>query len=352
MAGLRVGLVAPPWVSVPPAMYGGTEAVIDTLARGLVAQGHHVILCTVGDATCPVPRAWVYRRPVAPMGKTLPELFQVTSAYELFSGCDIVHDHTDAGPLWAGGRPGMPPVVTTVHNPFTRERRAVLAAAASVGVGVVAISHDQAARAGPVPITAVVHHGLDLTRFAVGGGGGGYAMFVGRFTPEKGADLAVAIARSVGVPLLIASKMREPDEKAFFAERIEPELDDDVVYLGEISPSERNRYLRDAVALVNPLRWAEPFGLVMVEALACGTPVVGFPAGAAPEIVEHGVTGFLVDDVDGAAAALRRIGQIDRGACRRSVEQRFRDDRMVAEYVAVYRRLMRRHAPHRPVRAG
>lgn len=350
--GLRIGLVAPPWVPVPPPQYGGTEGVVDTLARGLVAQSHHVILFTVGDSTCPVPRAWVYRHPYAPMGATTAELYQVASAYDVLAGCDVVHDHTDAGPLWAGGRPGMPPVVTTIHNEFTRERRGFLAAVAKEGVAVVAISQDHASRASPVPVAGVVHHGLDLERFPFGTGEGGYALFVGRFSREKGAHRAIAIARRAGVPLLIASKMREPAEKEYFQRWIRPMLGLEVSYLGEVSARVRNRYLRDAVALVNPIQWPEPFGLVMIEALACGTPVIAFPSGAAPEIVRHGETGFLVRDVAAGARALQRVGEIDRATCRRDAERRFGAQRMVTDYVNLYRRVIARHGAPPASRAG
>ncbi len=337
---LRIGLVAAPWVPVPPTHYGGTEGVIDTLARGLHARGHDVTLFTVGDATCPVPRAWVYEHPMTPMGAVIPELFQVTSAYETLAGCDVVHDHTNAGPLWAGGRPGMPPVVATNHGEFTREARALYAAAARLGVAVVAISEDHRSRAGEAQVSAVIHHGLDTDRIRVGTGGGGYALFLGRFTVEKGAHLAIEIARRAGVPLRIAGKMREPDEKAYFEARIEPELGTDVVYLGEISPQERDRELAGSLALVNPIQWDEPFGLVMIESLACGTPVISFPRGAAPEIVRDGVTGFLVDDVQDAARALGEVSRIDRAACRADVEVRFSARRMVDDYLALYRRVI------------
>lgn len=335
---LRIGLVAPPWVEVPPPKYGGTESVLDTLARGLVARGHRVTLYTVGDSTCPVDRAWVNEHAVTPMGSTVAELFQVTAAYEALSDCDVIHDHTDAGPLWAGGRSGMPPIVATNHNAFTRERSALYATAARLGVSVVAISEHHRATAQGVPDVQVVHNGIDVDRFPVGPGTGGYAVFVGRFSPAKGPAEAIAIARAAGVPLHLAGKMRDPDEQEYFQRFVEPELDDDIVYLGEIGAEQRDRELGGAVALVNPIQWDEPFGLAMVESMACGTPVVAFPNGAAPEIVRDGVNGYLVDDVDSGAAALAAISRLDRSTCRADVEERFSAEHMVRAYEEVYRR--------------
>lgn len=335
---LRIGVVAPPWVPVPPPKYGGTEGVIDTLARGLSARGHHVLLFTLGESTCPVPRAWVYHHPALPMGSTVAEMYQVTRAYRVLADCDVVHDHTDAGPMWAAGRAGFPPVVATNHNAFTRERRALYSEAARLGVRVVAISHDQRSHAPEVLVDAVVHNGIDPARFPFGRGEGGYAMFVGRFGEDKGAHRAVEAARRAGVPLRIAAKMRERDEEEYFERWIRPALGPDVVFLGEISPEERNRELAGAVALLDPIEWDEPFGLVMVEALACGTPVIAFRRGAAPEIVRDGVTGRLVDDVEGAAEVLAAAHGFDRFACRADVERRFSGDSMVYGYESAYGR--------------
>lgn len=333
---LRIGLLAPPWLPVPPPRYGGTETVIDTLARGLQARGHDVTLFTVADSTCPVSRAWVYEHGPESMQTTVEELFHVTSGYARLAGCDVVHDHTDAGPAWAAARPGVPPIVATNHNAFGTERTALYAHAAGQGVEVVAISEHHRDTAPTIPGLHVVHNGIDVDAFPVGAGRGGYAMFVGRFSPEKGPAEAIAIARAAGIPLRIASKMRSVAEQEYFEAHVRPELGADVVYLGEIDSAERDRELGDALALVNPIQWDEPFGLAMVEALACGTPVVSFRNGAATEIVREGVTGFLVDDVTSAARALADAAGLDRGACRADVEERFSARRMVDGYLQVY----------------
>jgi glycosyltransferase involved in cell wall biosynthesis len=333
---MRIGIVAPPWLPVPPTHYGGTEGVIDVLARGLVVAGHDVELFTTGDATCEVPRQWIYDVPPEPMGTTVPELHHVQAAYQAFRHCDVVHDHTYAGPVWAAALRDHPPVLSTNHGMFSTET-CVLYAQLAATVTFNAISYHQRSLARGLPVAAVVHHGLQVERFPFGDGAGGYALYVGRCTPEKGLHRAIAIARRAGVRLVAVAKMREIVEEHYFAERIRPLLGPDVEFLGEVTPTVRDELMRDAVALINPITWPEPFGLVMAEALACGTPVVAYPAGAAPEIVDHGITGFLCGSVEEAAEALTRVPSLDRRACRAAVEARFSAQRMVADYLRLYR---------------
>lgn len=332
---MRVGLVAPPWVPVPPVRYGGTEAVLDTLARGLVASGHEVVLATTGDAGCPVDKRWAYATAPEPMGSTLPELHHAKMAYEELAGCDVVHDHTLTGPLMAMSLRRRPPVLVTNHGDFSHAARAYFAHLSSA-VTITAISHNQRSHAPDLPVAGVVHHGLDLDRFTVGQGGGGYVAYVGRCAPEKGVAEAITIARRAGYPIVVVAKKRQDAELRYFEEAVAPLLGPDVDFRGEVHPDERDRILRDAVALVNPIAWAEPFGLVMAESLACGTPVLAFTAGAAPEIVDDGKTGFLCESVDDAVEALLRVGDIERATCRAAVEERFSADRMVADYLALY----------------
>ena len=348
---LRVGLVAPPWVPVPPTTYGGTEGFLDTLARGLVADGHEVSLFTIGASTCPVERRWVFEAPPEPMGLSLYETVQVRAAYDELGDCDVIHDNTTIGPIWAAAT-GVPvPVVLTCHGDLTAHNVPLYVDLAR-WCTIVAISHSQRASAPGVPFGGVVHHGLDAARFAVGDGSGGYAMFLGRLAPEKGAAAAVEIAQRAGVPIRLAAKMREPAEREYFEQFIEPRLGPGVEFLGEITPRERGHQLGGAIALLNPITWAEPFGLVMIEALVAGTPVISYPSGAAPEIVVDGVSGFLCDGVDEAVDALGRVGTLDRGTCRAHVETEFSADRMVQAYEAVYRDVLT-HGPGRgPHRAA
>jgi len=333
---LHVGMIAPPWVAVPPPQYGGTEVVIDNLARGLVDAGHRVTLFTTGDATCPVERHWVFPAALGTTGNLIDELAHVQAAYAELAACDVIHDHTLLGPLWAIANHLANPVVTTVHGEFTPELTE-LYRTVSKRAAVVAISHHQRSTAPTVPIARVIYHGIDVERFPVGRGDGGYVLFLGRMSPVKGIHRAINIARAAGKQLLIAAKMWEPAERRYFSECVEPLLGGDAVYLGQVGGDEKMQLLARAEALVNPIRWPEPFGLVMVEALATGTPVLAFAEGAAPEIIDHGRTGFLCRDEHDMAARLSAIGDLDREACRHAAEARFATSRMVADHIDLYR---------------
>jgi glycosyltransferase involved in cell wall biosynthesis len=190
-----------------------------------------------------------------------------------------------------------------------------------------------------VPIAAVIHHGLDASAWPVGSGDGGYVLFLGRMNPDKGVHRAIAFARSAGIPLVIAAKMREPAEMAYFEEEVRPLLHDETHFVGEADAVTKRQLLAGAIALLNPITWPEPFGLVMVEALACGTPVITSPLGAAGEIVEEGVNGFLCGSKDAFVAALAEAPSLDRMACRASVVERFPVERMVEAHEWLYRRL-------------
>lgn len=344
---MRVCLLASPAVSVPPLSYGGTEAVLDILARGLEAAGHDVLLIATGDSTCPVDKAWCFPEAVGVgLGGPGVELRQATHGYRAAAtwGADIVHDHTVIGPLYARDVAELP-VVTTNHGPFDAPDLGPYYRAISGRVPIIAISHHQASRALGTSIAAVIHHGVDLERFPEGTGTGGYAMFLGRMHPDKGVDVAARVARAAGVPLRIAAKMSEPQEVAYFEAEVQPLLGDGVEYLGEIGFAEKVRLLGQATCLLNPIRWAEPFGMVMVEAMACGTPIVGTPWGSIPELVDEGVTGHLRTTEDALADALLAADQLDRTACRESVRSRFSAERMVAGHVALYERLVAEGAP-------
>jgi glycosyltransferase involved in cell wall biosynthesis len=248
--------------------------------------------------------------------------------------CDIVHDHTVFGPVYADRFPWLR-VVTTNHGPFNDELLDIYGAMA-YRVPIIAISHAQAAAAHRVPIAAVIHHGIDVDEVPVGEGRGGYLLFLGRMSATKGAREAALVARSAGVPLLMAAKMREREEYAYFEEHVEPLLGAEVQYVGEIGGAHKERLLADALALINPIAWPEPFGLVMVEALAAGTPVLTFPEGAAPEIVDDGVTGFLCRSVADMAASVAQIPTLERSKCRAAVEERFSTQRMVNDHLELF----------------
>lgn len=336
---LRIGIIAPPWVAVPPPAYGGTETVIDQLARGLVEAGQEVVLFTTGDSTCPVPRSWLYEEALGTTGSWDAELPHVVRAYEALADVDIVHDHTIAGPRLASDVWMGLPVVTTNHGPFHPEAIARFSDLARE-VAVVAISYHQRRSAPSVAVAAVIHHGVDPAMFPMGLGDGGYVLFLGRMNAEKGVHRAIAVAGAAGKRLLIAAKMWEPAERAYFAEHVEPFLGDGVVHLGAVGGERKLELLAGAEALLNPIRWPEPFGMVMIEALVCGTPVLAFREGAAPEIVEHGRTGFLCADEADMTARVAQVGTLDRHDCRDAVVRSFSADRFVADHLALYRRVL------------
>jgi len=336
---LRIGLISPPWLPVPPPKYGGTEAIVDRLARGLLARGHDVTVFCTGDSTCAAPRRWVFDAAQrAQLGQVVTELQHVIAAYDALRDCDIVHDHCVVGPMYAERFPRLP-VVTTAHGPFQGGLEDIYRA---IGprVPIVAISQHQASTAGMIPVAAVIHHGVDPEAFTVGRGDGGYFAWLGRMAPYKGASTAAAVARRAGVRLRMAAKIQHDDEVAFFAAEVEPLLGDGVEYIGEVDAAQRDELLGGARGLLNPISWDEPFGLVMIEALACGTPVIAFPGGAAPEIIDHGITGFLCADAAEMVARIAQVDELDRAACRKAVEAYFCTDRMVDEHLAFYQRVL------------
>lgn len=337
---MRIALVAAPWLPVPPTAYGGSEGVIDRLATGFVEAGHEVLLFTTGDSTCPVPRAWVRAKSdLDLLGQTVIELQHLIHAYDQVADFDIIHDHTILGPVYAQGR-SSGQVVTTNHGPFTPELNDIYAHVVP-RAALIAISHDHASRS-TVPVSAVIHHGVRPEDFPVGSGGGDYLLFLGRFSPDKGAREAALAAQEAGVDLVLAAKMREPGEIEYFHDQVEPLLDARVRYVGEVGRERKLELLGSARALLNPIRWPEPFGLVMIEALACGTPVLTLPWGAAPEIVDDGTTGFVCDSDADLVEAIERVGELDRADCRSAVETRFSAARMVRDHLDLYERLLAR----------
>jgi len=342
---MKIAIVAPPWVAVPPVGYGGTEAVLDGLARGLSAAGHDVLLYTTGDSACPVPKAWVFEKAVGiGIGGAVTELRHVIHAYKAVRGHDIVHDHTLVGPVYADRFLGLP-VVTTNHGPFDGDLHDYYRAIAD-RVPIIAISQHQASTAGDIPLAGVIHHGIDTNKFTLGAGRGGYALFLGRMSPDKGVHTAVRVARQAGVPLKIAAKLREQAEHEYFEERVRPLLGGDIEFVGEVAGAAKHELLGGALCLLNPMAWPEPFGMVMIEALASGTPVVATPRGAAPEIVDDGVTGYLRVGEEALAVALQRVGALDRMACRKVAEARFSLEHMVAGHVALFERIVGGEVPH------
>jgi glycosyltransferase involved in cell wall biosynthesis len=337
---MRVAIIAPPWIPVPPPAYGGTETVLDFLARGLQSAGHDVMLFGTGDCTCPVPKAWVLPEAAGTVNMGSPiEIRHVIHGYEMAMewGADVIHDHTMVGPVYA--ERFEVPVVTTNHGPFDGDLEDFYRVIAP-SVSIVAISAHQAKSAGATEIGAIIHHGVDVASFPDGQGDGGYALFLGRMCETKGVDTAIRIAREAGVPLKIAAKLREPAEYVYYESEVKPLLGDDVEFIGEVGGQAKLDLLAHATCLLNPIAWPEPFGMVMIEALACGTPVLATPCGSVPEIVDDGVTGFIRSSPADLTEMLGQVGTIDRGHCRSIAALRFSSERMVDDHVALYEQVV------------
>jgi glycosyltransferase involved in cell wall biosynthesis len=337
---LRVAMVVPPYVELPPPRYGGTEAVCAALVDGLVERGHEVTVLGVGRngtrgrfvASRPDPQS-------DRMGQLMPEVLhiaQVAVALERLE-VDVIHDHTVAGLLTARSRPA--PTVATMHAPLEGEM-AELVSAVAPPVILVAISDNQRRAAPGLPWAGTVHNAIRVEDFPFTRDKEDYALFLGRACADKGMPNAIHAARSAGIPLRIAAKCVEDAEVAYFDAEVRPLLGPGVEWLGEVGGADKLELLGRARCLLFPIEWEEPFGMVLVEALACGTPVVALRRGAVPEIVEHGVTGFVTDDPDELPALLRAVDRLDPQRCRQEAERRFDVARMAAEYEAVYQRVL------------
>jgi glycosyltransferase involved in cell wall biosynthesis len=340
---MRIAQVAPLQERVPPALYGGTERVVAHLTDELIRRGHAVTLFASGDsrtrARLRAPIATALRLDPAGPDGVAPHLLELALAFERAAEFDVIHCHVDylAFPF---ARLVRTPTVHTLHGrldlphliPLYRHFR---------DVPVVSISDAQRA-----PLrhlrpnwAGTVHHGIPLSAYPFLPRAGRYLAFLGRISPEKRVDLAIATARRVGLRLKIAAKVDAAD-RLYFEREIRPLLGDPLVeFVGEIGDDAKPAFLGEALALLFPVDWPEPFGLVMIEALACGTPVIARGCGSVPEVIASGRTGFVVDTLDELVEAVKRVGNIDRAACRRHVAERFTVERMTDDYEAIYRRL-------------
>jgi glycosyltransferase involved in cell wall biosynthesis len=340
---LRIALVAPPAEAVPPAAYGGTERIVYELAVELHRRGHQVTVFASGDSAVPCelePTAPSALRP-AGLDDDSDGWTQVTinAVLQRARSYDIIHSHLD----WAGillGHATRTPTVCTFHGRLDRPFAADLLAHAKPGL--VAISHNQASMHPDVPWSGVVHHGLTFDAAPFNADREDSLVFVGRICEEKGIVDAIEVARITGRPLRIAAKIGPtPSEQAYAEEVFKPALERaDTEYLGELTGAERDRLLARSHALVMPGAWPEPFGLTSIEALACGTPVIGRRVGALPELVRHGVDGFLADDPPQMAFFVDRVAELDRATIREHARSRFSARRMVDDYEEVYAKLL------------
>ncbi|HEX2045975.1 MAG TPA: glycosyltransferase family 4 protein [Gaiellaceae bacterium] len=335
---MRVAVISPPWFAVPPAKYGGIEWVVALLADGLVDAGHRVTLFASGGSRTNAELATVFAEPPSgEIGRTLPELHHALACFERAEEFDVINDHS--GPLAAAlGATVRTPVVHTVHGPLAFRSGVLYEQVARVAprVGLVSVSLNQRKPRPHLPWVANCPNALDLSAYPVHPHTGDYLLFLGRLSPDKGAHRAIEVARSVGVPLKIAGKMQDTVEQAYFDSQIRPHVGPDIEYVGEVTHDQKVDLLQNARATLFPIKWEEPFGLVMVESMACGTPVIATRWGAVPEVIDHGRSGIVVDEHTEMGAALALADELDPIECRRYVEERFSAERMVRDYEAAY----------------
>ncbi len=314
------------------------------LADGLVDAGHDVTLFASGGSRTKAKLVSPMSQPPDPrdLGNAWYDGYHALASYLQMTGFDIVHDHAGiVGPICGAFLRGDPPVVHTLHGPWTEHNRPLYSLLAR-HVLLVAISDAQRAANLDVPYAGTVHNGIDLSAYKFRTDKEHALVYIGRANPDKGPTEAITIARRAGLPLHMLLKRGEPAEREYFEREIEPLLASDVVLYENVTHDEKIELLGRACAMVFPMRWPEPFGLVMIEAMACGTPVVTTNWGAAPELVEDGVTGFRRDGEDDLVEMIGRVDSLDPAECRRWVEERFSGAAMVRGYEAVYDRALRR----------
>lgn len=343
---MRIAQVSPLYESVPPRAYGGTERVVHYLTEALAGLGHDVTLFASGDSRTSARLVPIVDRALRlHPGRPDPVIWHtlmVDRVDELCDEFDVIHFHIDALHLPLAVR-CKTPSLTTLHGrldlpdwqPLLRR---------FAGHPLVSISRSQREPLPRANWAGCVHHGLPLDLYDFHPGARDYFAFVGRISPEKRCDRAIEIALACNMPIRIAAKV-DANDRAYYDEVIEPLLDHPLVtFVGEIGDADKNDFVGNARALLTPIDWPEPFGLVIIEALACGTPVIAYGHGAVPELLEDGVTGFIVRDQQEAIAAARRVGQIDRRACRASFERRFSAGVMAQAYAGIYRDLVEEKA--------
>jgi len=321
--------------------------VVWLLADGLVDAGHDVTLFASGDSHTKAQLEWVYETaPSEKIGTSIVELHHALHCYERAGSFDVINDHSGLPAAALGGCVSTP-VLHTVHGPMDAIGGVVYEQIARVSprVGLISISLNQRKLRPDLPWVANCPNALDFSLYPVKPHRGDYLLFLGRMSPDKGAHRAIDVAVAAGLPLKIAGKKREPAELEYFEHYVRPHLSETIEYLGEVTHGEKVELLQNARATLFPIEWEEPFGLVMIESMACGTPVIATRYGAVPEVIEHGRSGIIVDDYREMVAAIEEADRLDPMELRRICEERFSPQRMVADYLAAYRaQIARRRA--------
>ena len=345
---MRIAQIAPLTEAIPPKFYGGTERVVHWLTEELVALGHDVTLFASGDSvtSARLEAAWprALRLDGSVRDPNALHMMMLERVRQQATEFDLLHFHLDYYPFSLFSRQATP-FLTTLHGRLDLPEHQPLFDTFST-VPVVSISDTQRRPLPQANWLRTIHHGLPESLLTPQPVKPTYFGFLGRIAPEKGIERAIYVARHCGVPMKIAAKVDKVDED-YFKDSVAPLLNSsDIDYIGEITDREKSAFLSGAIALLVPIDWPEPFGLVMIEAMACGTPVIAFNRGSVPVVVEDGVTGFIVEDERGAIGAVDRLGHLSRSDIRRRFEQRFTARRMAKDYLAVYRQQMDGAMPH------
>jgi glycosyltransferase involved in cell wall biosynthesis len=339
---MRIAQIAPIVERVPPKKYGGTERMVHALTEELVKRGHEVTLFASGDSQTSAKLESVYPRSLREAkvkdlyGTNTWTLLNMGLAYDMQDEFDIIHDHLAPLSLTAANL-ATTPVVMTMHGAFSVDNRKLFQTLRTPYV--VTISESQMYSLPDLNHAGTIHNGLPMEHYPFDGEMGDYLLFVGRISPEKGVHFAVEAALELDLPLVLAAKVDAYD-LPYFREYIEPHLSERIRWIGEVDEGERNKLLANARCFLHPVTWREPFGLTLIEAMACGCPVVAFDKGSIPEIVNTGVTGYVVQDLETMIEAINNIGAIDRKACREHALTHFSAKRMADGYEAVYRKIL------------
>ncbi len=336
---MRIAILSPVWFPVPPTGYGGIEWIVALLADGLAEAGYDVTLFASGDSHTKAKLVSVFDvAPSAEIGRSEVEIKHALTCFERADEFDIISDHSGPPAALIGGVVKTP-VVHTVHGPLDGDAGELYESVAKVApsTGLISITLNQRQLHPSLPWIANIPNALDFSVYPAHPHRGDYLLFLGRFNADKGAHRAVAVAMEAGLPLKLAGKVREPAEEAYFKEFIEPHLrPGQIEYLGEVNHGQKVELLQNARATLFPIEWEEPFGLVMIESMACGTPVIATRWGSVPEVIEHGRSGIIVDHYRDMSDALEDADKLEPLELRRLAEERFSSQRMVADYVQVY----------------
>lgn len=346
---LRIAQIAPIIERVPPKKYGGSERVVHVLTEGLVSKGHQVTLFASGDSLTSAKFISVYPRSLREAkikdlyGMNDLSLLHFGKPYTLQDKFDVIHDHNGVLSL-PTAQLSETPVVMTLHGAFNSTNRHLYSLFNNPYL--VAISHAQAKSA---PLNAnvigVVHNGLKMDKYPFSEEHDGYLLYVGRISMEKGTHYAIEVAQALDLPLIIAAKLDQAIDVAYFNEYIKPCLSDERIrWIGEVDEAERNKLMSKALCLLHPVTWKEPFGLTLIEAMACGCPVVAFEKGSIPEIIIDGKTGFVVDDIEKMIDAVEKTTSLDRGFCRKHALENFNVNKMVDQYEQIYYKILNKNS--------